>query len=221
MNNSLHIKSFVKRSGRLTNSQKTYLKNKEKDLNFFSAERVLDYKEFFNNCNPCVLDIGFGDGKLLTSIAKKFPELNFIGIEVYESGVGNILKQISKEELTNIKVSCHDAVIFLENFIADNSLYGLSLFFPDPWPKKKHYKRRIINEDFLNLANRKIAKNGFIKIATDWSNYSDHIIKIFDQNTNFEKINDIYLYKKRCLTKFEKRGISLGHKITELSYKVK
>ena len=180
MNNSLHIKSFVKRSGRLTNSQKTYLKNKEKDLNFFSAERVLDYKEFFNNYNPCVLDIGFGDGKLLTSIAKKFPELNFIGIEVYESGVGNILKQISKEELTNIKVSCHDAVIFLENFIADNSLYGLSLFFPDPWPKKKHYKRRIINEDFLNLANRKIAKDGFIKIATDWSNYSDHLIKVFD-----------------------------------------
>ena len=97
----------------------------------------------------------------------------------------------------------------------------MSLFFPDPWPKKKHYKRRIINEDFLNLANRKIAKDGFIKIATDWSNYSDNIIKIFDQNTNFERINDIYLYKKRCLTKFEKRGISLGHKITELSYKIK
>ena len=221
MNNSNHIKSFIKRSGRITNSQKVFLNNKDSDYNFFSIDKALHYEKIFNNKNPYVLDIGFGDGKLLTNIAKKFPEVNFIGLEVYESGIGNVLKQICEEELDNIKISCCDAIVFLSNFIKDESLYGVSLFFPDPWPKKKHHKRRIIDKEFINLLSRKIYKNGFIKIATDWSNYSDIIIEIFNQNNKFEKINDIYLYKNRCLTKFEKRGISLGHKISELSYRLK
>ena len=109
-----HIKSFVKRSGRLTNSQRIFLNNKNNDKNFFSANEILDFKNLFENNNKCILDIGFGDGKLLISLAKKFPELNFIGLEVYESGIGNILKQISKENLENIKISCADAIIFFK-----------------------------------------------------------------------------------------------------------
>ena len=215
------INSFVKRSGRLTNAQKKILNSKDNNNNFFLGEKDLNFKELFNNNNKCILDIGFGDGKLLVSTAKKFPEINFIGIEVYDSGIGNILKQISEEKLENIKVSNTDAIIFLESYVESNCLHGITLFFPDPWPKKKHFKRRIVNEYFLELISEKIIKNGFVTIATDWCDYSDNIIEIFDKNSNFEKINGIYLFKNRCLTKFEKRGISLGHRISELSYILK
>ena len=215
------INSFVKRSGRLTNAQKKNLNSKNDNNNFFLGEKNLNFKKLFNNNNKCILDIGFGDGKLLVSTAKKFPDINFIGIEVYDSGIGNILKQISEEKLENIKVSNTDAIIFLESYVENNCLHGITLFFPDPWPKKKHFKRRIINEYFLELISEKIIKNGFVTIATDWCNYSENIIEIFDKNSNFEKINGIYLFKNRCLTKFEKRGILLGHRISELSYILK
>ena len=121
-----HLRSYVKRNGRLTHSQKIFFENKESNINFFNIDELLNFKKLFNNNNPCVLDIGFGDGKLLTSIAKKFPDINFIGIEVYESGVGNILKQISEDELDNLKISSDDAVVILNNFIQDNSLFGVS-----------------------------------------------------------------------------------------------
>ena len=216
-----HLRSYVKRNGRLTHSQKIFFESKESNINFFNIDDVLNFKKLFNNNNPCVLDIGFGDGKLLTSIAKKFPDINFIGIEVYESGVGNILKQISEDELDNLKISSDDAVVILNNFIQDNSLFGVSLFFPDPWPKKKHHKRRIINSNFLDLIRKKIQKNGFVKIATDWSNYGEDIISLFEEYNNFEKTNNIFLFEERCLTKFEKRGIALGHQITDLCYKLR
>ena len=214
-----HIKSYVKRNGRITNAQKAFLKKKENNNNFFNiSKNNLDYEDLFNNSNPCVLDIGFGDGKLLINIAKKFPKINFIGLEVYESGIGNILSQIEKNKIDNIMVSNHDAVEFLYSHIENKSLLGISLFFPDPWPKKKHHKRRIINDEFLELIFTKVKKNGFIKIATDWADYAEIIIKLFSQNNNFVKTNEIYLYKNRDITKFEKRGILLGNRITELNY---
>ena len=216
-----HIKSFVKRSGRLTRSQKIFLNNKNNNINFFFPNEIINLEKLFKNNKNCILDIGFGDGKLLTSLAKKFPELNFIGLEVYESGIGNILKQISSDNLTNIKICCSDAITFLNNYTENNSFYGITLFFPDPWPKKKHYKRRIINKNFVNLISRKISTNGFIKVVTDWSNYSDYIEEVFSTNDKFEKVSDIYIFKNRCLTKFEKKGISLGHRITEFTYKLK
>ena len=216
-----HIKSFVKRSGRLTQSQKIFLNNKNNNINFFFPNEIVNLEKLFKNDKNCILDIGFGDGKLLTSLAKKFPELNFIGLEVYESGIGNILKQISSDNLTNIKICCSDAITFLNNYTENNSFYGITLFFPDPWPKKKHYKRRIINKNFVNLISRKISANGFIKVVTDWSNYSDNIEEIFSANDKFEKVGDIYIFKNRCLTKFEKKGISLGHRINEFTYKLK
>tara|TARA_Y100000992_G_scaffold143087_1_gene94963 strand:+ start:941 stop:1609 length:669 start_codon:yes stop_codon:yes gene_type:complete len=216
-----HIKSFVKRSGRLTQSQKIFLNNKNNNINFFFPNEIVNLEKLFKNNKNCILDIGFGDGKLLTSLAKKFPELNFIGLEVYESGIGNILKQISSDNLTNIKICCSDAITFLNNYTENNSFYGITLFFPDPWPKKKHYKRRIINKNFVNLISRKISANGFIKVVTDWSNYSDNIEEVFSANDKFERVGDIYIFKNRCLTKFEKKGISLGHRITEFTYKLK
>ncbi len=220
-NQGSHIKSFVKRGGRLTQSQKIFLNNKNNNINFFSPDKIINSKKLFKNNRNCILDIGFGDGKLLISLAKKFPELNFIGLEVYESGIGSILKQISSYNLANIKICCSDAITFLENYTENNSFYGITLFFPDPWPKKKHYKRRIINKNFLDLISKKISKNGFIKVVTDWSNYSDYITEVFNENDQFERVGDIYIFKNRCLTKFEKKGISLGHKISELTYKLK
>lgn len=215
------IKSFVKRNKRLTSSQKKFLESKNENSNFHNAIEILNYHQIFNNNNPCIMDIGFGDGKLLISIAKENPEKNFIGVEVYQSGIGRILKQISKHKLSNLVIFNHDAVDLLENYIENSSLFGISLFFPDPWPKKKHHKRRIINTNFINLISLKLKKRGFIKIATDWSNYSNSIIDLFNQNDNFERINDISLYKFRHLTKFEKRGMLLGHQISEVCYLLK
>ena len=177
--------------------------------------------KLFDNKNPCVLDIGFGDGKLLSNIANINTNINFIGLEVYESGIGNILKQIENSNVSNLKVSNIDAVSFLKNYVQNNSLYGISLFFPDPWPKKRHYKRRIINANFLEGILMKIKKNGFVKIVTDWENYGERIIELLDENKKFEKIQDISIYKERILTKFEKRGISQGNRIIDLTYKVK
>ena len=216
-----HIKSFVKRSGRLTQCQKTFLNNKDNNVNFFSPKEMINFEELFENNKNCILDIGFGDGKLLIHLARKFPELNFIGLEVYESGIGSILKQISLDNLINIKISCMDAINFLKNHTKNDSFYGITLFFPDPWPKKKHYKRRIINKTFLDLISKKISKNGFIKVVTDWSNYSDYIVEVFNENNQFERTSDIYIFKNRCLTKFEKKGIAVGHKISEFTYKLK
>ena len=215
------IKSFVKRNKRLTSSQKKFLDNKNENTNFCNVQEILNYQHIFKNNNPCIMDIGFGDGKLLINIAKENPEINFIGVEVYQSGIGRILKQIAKEKLNNLIILNHDAVDLLENYIKNESLHGISLFFPDPWPKKKHHKRRIININFINLISYKLKKRGFIKIATDWSNYNRSIIDLFNQKDNFEKINDISIYKFRPLTKFEKKGMLLGHTISEISYILK
>lgn len=215
------IKSFVKRNKRLTSSQKKFLDNKNENTNFCNVQEILNYQHIFKNNNPCIMDIGFGDGKLLINIAKENQEINFIGVEVYQSGIGRILKQIAKEKLNNLIILNHDAVDLLENYIKNESLHGISLFFPDPWPKKKHHKRRIININFINLISYKLKKRGFIKIATDWSNYNRSIIDLFNQKDNFEKINDISIYKFRPLTKFEKKGMLLGHTISEISYILK
>jgi len=215
------IKSFVKRNKRLTSSQKKFLDSKNENINFCNVQEILNYQHIFKNNNPCIMDIGFGDGKLLINTAKENPEINFIGVEVYQSGIGRILKQIAKEKLNNLIILNHDAVDLLENYIKNESLHGISLFFPDPWPKKKHHKRRIININFINLISYKLKKRGFIKIATDWSNYNRSIIDLFNQKDNFEKINDISIYKFRPLTKFEKKGMLLGHTISEISYILK
>tara|TARA_B100000575_G_scaffold64408_1_gene49410 strand:+ start:1548 stop:2213 length:666 start_codon:yes stop_codon:yes gene_type:complete len=220
MKTNSHIKSFVKRSGRITNIQKYFLNNREANNSFYTPRSLIDISKLFNNDNPCILDVGFGDGKLLINIAKKCPEFNFIGLEVYDSGIGNILKQISNNEIENIKILKIDAIVFLEKFIRNSSLYGISLFFPDPWPKKKHYKRRLINENFLNLISDKVQKGGFVKIATDWPSYNESIVELFERNKRFHKTSDIVIYNERILTKFEKRGILLGHKIFDLTFKV-
>ncbi len=219
MSANKHIRSFVKRSGRLTNSQKLFFNNKENDSNYINEKKIINYNELFNNENKCILDIGFGDGKLLINIAKKFPGINFIGVEVYESGIGSILKDISNLNLRNLKIVNIDAIELLKNNIKNKSLHGVSLFFPDPWPKKKHFKRRIINNYFIDLISRKIQIDGFIKIVTDWADYAYEIINLFDNHKNFKRVNEILYYQERDLTKFEKKGIILGHKITDLSFK--
>ncbi len=216
-----YIKSYVKRNGRLTATQKEYLKNINNNKNYTKISvKKINFQNLFNNTNQCILDIGFGDGMLLINIANKYPNINFIGIEVYEQGIVNILKQIDKYKLSNLRIINNDAILVLQDFIKNKTLYGVSLFFPDPWPKKKHNKRRIINNDFLNLISKKIIKKGFIKIVTDWTNYADNIISLFNNNNKYLKISDIYIYKERDLTKFEKKGMSCDHKITNLCYEL-
>ena len=213
-----HLRSFVKRSGRLTNSQKLFFYNKENDLNYFNEKKIINYEELFNNKNKCILDIGFGDGKLLINIAKRFPDINFIGVEVYESGIGSILKDISDLNLKNIKIANIDAIELLKNNIKDKSLQGISLFFPDPWPKKKHFKRRLITTSFLKKIYSYLNFDGIIYIATDSETYTQAILKcIYDTKDLYCWSNQMKLHYSikdylNIETKFYKKAIISGRK---------
>jgi len=213
------IKSYVKRSGRITKSQKKYLFNEKKiKENLIQREGLLDFKKIYENDNDCIVDIGFGNGDLLKSIALKNPNYNFLGIDVYEPGIGQLIKKIKDKDIKNLKIICEDAVEVLKENIKENSLYGVSIFFPDPWPKKRHQKRRLINKDFINLLEFKIKNKGFIKIATDWKEYALEIENILSNYENFRKVKEINIFKNREKTKFEKKGICLNHIIYETSY---
>ena len=209
----------------MKNKLERYEYNKKSSFIIQEGKSLFDktkgkWSNIFNNNNPIYLELGCGNGEYTISNSSVHPNFNFIGIEVYDSGIGNALKQISDNEINNIKILKIDAVLFLKNFIKTSSLYGVSLFFPDPWPKKKHYKRRIINEDFLNLISDRVRKGGFVKIATDWTSYNESITELFETNKKFSKVSDIPIYNERILTKFERRGILLGHNIFDSTFKV-
>ncbi len=213
------IKSYVKRSGRITKSQKKYLYDeKQTKENLIQCDGLLDFKKIYDNDNDCIVDIGFGNGDLLKSIALKNPNYNFLGIDVYEAGTGQLIKKIKDKNIKNLKIICEDAVEVLKENIKESSLYGVSIFFPDPWPKKRHQKRRLINIGFINLLESKIKNKGFIKIATDWEEYALEIENMLSNYEKFRKVKEINIFKDREKTKFEKRGIYLNHIIHETSY---
>ena len=165
---------------------------------------------------PVVLEIGSGMGETTAQIAHANPQTDFIAIEVHGPGVGSLLKRIAVLELKNLRVIRHDAVEALEKMIADGALAGIHLFFPDPWPKKRHHKRRLVQPPFAALAARKLAPGGYFHAATDWPEYATQIEEVFSSSTSFEK--DLRERKNRPLTKFERRGIGLGHPVRDLLF---
>ena len=222
MNNSLthrSVRSFVRRKGRITSSQKSALENLlpkygahySEDLGLLPSS-LLGNPEF-----PLILDIGFGDGELLVSTAEDQTEINFIGIEVYDAGIGHCLKLIEQRKVNNLKLISGDAVEVMKFGIPDNSINQINLFFPDPWPKKRHHKRRIINNEFILLMSKKLAEKGMVNISTDWEDYADQIENLFLKRGEFLKISSA---ARDINTKFERRGISLGHDIFNFSYEL-
>jgi tRNA (guanine-N7-)-methyltransferase len=216
------IKSFVLRQGRLTNAQQNALENHWQDYGIDFSEQLLDYDALFNNDHEIIVEIGFGDGDSLLQQAINQPQYNFIGIEVHGPGVGHLIHNANAQGVHNIKVIRHDAIDVLTHQIADNSIRRLQLFFPDPWHKKRHHKRRIIKSSFIELIQKKLRTGGFFHMATDWQHYAEHMLDEMDQAEAFDNISGAGNYSEtkgaRCETKFERRGIKLGHGVWDLIY---
>jgi tRNA (guanine-N7-)-methyltransferase len=216
------IQSFVKRSGRLSKAQSTGLNELWGDYGVNINEKILNFDELFLNKNDITLEVGFGNGDSLLEMAIQQPDQNFLGIEVYEAGVGRLINEASKNNLSNLKIIKEDAVEILTNNISDNSLSCFQLFFPDPWHKKKHHKRRIVQTSFLDLLSKKLKNNGIAHITTDWENYAEHIMDTLESHPHFKNCAGDHIYserpKNRPLTKFENRGQKLGHGVWDIIF---
>ena len=214
------IRSFVSREGRLTAGQEQAIKTGWPLFGLDKASR-LDMGQVFGNDNPVTLEIGFGNGASLAEMALESPDRNFIGIEVHTPGVGHLLRLILENNIQNIRLFDCDAIEVLKLAIADESLDRVQLFFPDPWHKKRHHKRRIVQKSFLDTLNQKLAKGGCFHAATDWENYAEHMLAVLNEHPAFSNTAEedyIPRPKSRPLTKFEKRGQRLGHGVWDLVF---
>lgn len=216
------IKSFVKREGRLTPGQQKALDTLWPQFGIDADDQLLDMAALFGRDAPLVFEIGFGNGASLLEMAKQQPELNFIGVEVHRPGVGQLLKAIEEHQLTNLRVACTDAVTFLQNQIAAQSVMRVQLYFPDPWHKKRHHKRRIIQPAFVELLAQKIHPGGYLHMATDWQDYAEQMLQDLSASVKFRNSSPSSDYiprpDYRPLTKFEQRGHRLGHDIWDLLF---
>ncbi|HHL31211.1 MAG TPA: tRNA (guanosine(46)-N7)-methyltransferase TrmB [Oceanospirillales bacterium] len=215
------IRSFVMRAGKLTNGQRRALAELLPQFQL-DAQQPFYREKAFNNEKPVYLDIGFGNGESLIHIARMHPEINFVGMEVHSPGVGHLLLNIEKYDLKNIRIYQDDGVEVLKHCFDAQSIDALHIYFPDPWHKKRHHKRRLIQESFINLIAPKLCNNARVHIATDWQQYAEHIQQVFAQFPEFvnaQKDNGFSTRPPwRPVTKFERRGINLGHDSYDLIY---
>ena len=212
------IRSFVRRSGRITVAQKKAWDKYWAVYGINPEAGPLDLSTLFQNNNQrFILEIGFGNGENLVDCAKKDPNSNFIGIEVYPSGIGQCLINANKYDLKNLRLFCNDAVDVFNKQIANESLDVINIFFPDPWPKKRHHKRRLISEDFIVLIKSKLRQNGLVHICTDWADYGRDISALFESMKEFKPLEK---FPKRLHTKFEKKGLASGHSIYEFAFQL-
>lgn len=216
------IRSFVRREGRLTKGQLRALDELFPQFGIEQSEQKLELAEIFGRDAKTVLEIGFGNGASLAQMARANPELNYIGIEVHRPGVGNLLLQIEQDHIQNVRVICADAVEVLEQMIPDASLHRVQLFFPDPWHKKKHHKRRIVQPRFVELLRQKLKVGGVFHMATDWQDYAEHMLAVMSAAEGFVNQASAGEYARRPdyrpLTKFEQRGQRLGHGVWDLLF---
>lgn len=216
------IVSFVRREGRLTPGQSRALEQLWPTMGIEYKEEELNLEKVFGNNNPVVFEIGFGMGKSLVEMAVANPDTNYIGIEVHRPGIGACLMAVRDQNIKNIRVMDHDAVEVLNNMIPNDSLSKLQLFFPDPWHKKRHHKRRIVQVDFLKLVADKLVKGGVIHMATDWQEYAEHMAETGNSCSFLKNLSTEGTYIPRPdfrpMTKFEERGIRLGHGVWDLMF---
>ncbi len=215
------IRSYVLRSGRTTPAQERALERLWPRYGLECTPAPLDFAQVFGRDAPRVLEIGFGDGDTLVEQAAAAPGADWIGVEVHRPGIGHCLLRAEALGLGNLRVIAHDAVEVLERQVPPGSLERINLYFPDPWPKKRHHKRRLVQPAFLELAAAALAKGGTLRIATDWSSYAEHIDEVIAASTKFavtarrEHAGDQPL--DRPVTRFERRGLRQGHRIVDWS----
>ena len=209
-----HIRSFVLRQGHLSEAQKRAMDQGMPHWGIEYRPAPLDMEQAFGRSAPKILEIGFGMGGASAEIAAQHPENDYLGIEVHSPGVGNLLKLIEEKQLTNMRLIRHDAVEVIDQMLADGSLDGIHIFFPDPWPKKRHHKRRLIQPELIAKLAAKLKPGAYIHAATDWEEYALQILEVFSQNPSLANSVEQGFAPRpdyRPLTKFELRGIRLGH----------
>lgn len=215
------IRSFVLRQGRLTKGQARALETGLPQFGVNYTPELLDLNAVFNRADSKkILEIGFGMGETTAKIAQVLPDCDFLAAEVHTPGVGALLKLIQENALTNIRVIQHDVVEVLHHMVADASLDGVHIFFPDPWHKKRHHKRRLIQTEFVNLLCTKLKAGGYLHVATDWQEYAEWVLEVLNAEAQLENTAKDYAVKPsyRPLTKFENRGLKLGHGVWDMVF---
>jgi len=215
------IRSFVLRAGRMGTGQMRALEELGPRFLIPYATAPLDLNNAFGRDAPKVLEIGFGMGTATAAIAQSHPETDYLGVEVHTPGVGALLKSIGEIGLSNLRIIQHDAVEVLEHMLPDASLDGVHIFFPDPWHKKRHHKRRLIQPDFVALLVRKLKPGGYLHLATDWADYAHQMLDVLSANPSLSNTVEAYAPRPeyRPLTKFEQRGVRLGHGVWDLIFR--
>ena len=211
------VRSFVRRAGRMTDSQRRAIDALWPVFGLEPSGAFLDFDAVFGRAAPRVLEIGFGNGETLVAMADAEPAMDFVGIEEHEPGIGHCLIAAREAGISNLRIIAADAVEVLEHAVAPGALSRINLYFPDPWPKKRHHKRRIVQPAFVELCARALGANGCLCIATDWANYAEHIDEVMGAARRFtrreRRIHDGDRPLDRPVTKFERRGLRHGHRI--------
>mgnify|MGYP002040979829 CR=1 FL=1 len=217
------IRSFVTRAGRLSTAQARAIEELGPQFFIPYNKAPLDIDQAFGRTAPTIFEIGFGMGETTAKIAAGMPEKNFIGVEVHTPGVGSLLKLIGEQNLSNLRVIQHDAFEVLTNMIAPESLAGVHVFFPDPWHKARHNKRRLIQPPLVELLSSRIKKGGYLHCATDWQEYAEQMLEVLSGEASLKNTADGYAPRPdyRPVTKFENRGLKLGHGVWDLVFEKK
>jgi tRNA (guanine-N7-)-methyltransferase len=218
-----HIRSFVLRQGRVSNAQLRYHEEMMPKVGIPYRAAPLDLAAAFGRAAPRVLEIGFGMGETTAAIATAHPEIDYLALEVHTPGVGSLLKLIAEGNLTNLRVIQHDAVEVVRDMLAPESLAGIHVFFPDPWPKKRQQKRRLIKPDFVALLASRLAPGGYFHCATDWEEYAHQMLEVLGGEPTLDNTADGFAPRPeyRPLTKFEQRGLRLGHGVWDVVFRKK
>jgi tRNA (guanine-N7-)-methyltransferase len=215
------IRSYVLRQGRMSNAQKRAYDHLLHRYALAYSPQALDFKVAFSRIAPMILEIGCGMGETTAAIAQAHPQNDYLGVEVHSPGVGSLLKLIEEKQLANIRIIQHDAVDVVEQMIRPESLAGIHVFFPDPWPKKRHHKRRLIQQRFVQLLVSRLAPGGYIHLATDWQDYAEQMLVVLAGEPLLANTAAGFSPRPeyRPLTKFEQRGVKLGHNVWDLLFR--
>jgi tRNA (guanine-N7-)-methyltransferase len=223
MQTQRHIRSFVLRAGRMTPGQERALTELWPSYGVDLGDDPLDLEATFGRHAPRCLEIGFGVGEVIGSLAENNPHIDYLGVEVHRPGVGRLLLRAAQANLRNLRVICHDAVEVLKDQIGDGCLDEILVFFPDPWHKKRHHKRRLIDPAFVDLAAAKLRAGGVLRLATDWQAYAEQMLAVCNANPHIESLSEDGTYVVRPdfrpATRFERRGTRLGHGVWDLAYR--
>jgi tRNA (guanine-N7-)-methyltransferase len=216
-----HIRSFVLRQGRVSSAQRRHHDEMMPRIGIPYAPSPLDFDIVFGRHAPRILEIGFGMGETSATIAEAHPENDHLGVEVHTPGVGSLCKLIAEKGLTNLRIIQHDAVEVLRDMIPERSLDGIHIFFPDPWPKARHHKRRLIQPPFVALLASRLKPDGYVHLATDWENYAEQMLEVLSAEPSLRNTADGYAPRPahRPQTKFERRGLRLGHGVWDLVFR--